>query len=226
MLAENRRPDLMTAAGYYLSSMVTLATKIKGFRWHAKGDHWVKLRNGLSFYWQKPMDLWEIKEVAIDRQYEAVKSLKGGEVVIDIGAGIGDFALTAARAGATVLAFDKDNNRVNRLKKNIKTNQLTGIKVWVQEVKSLDELMTSHRIRRCDFLKVDCEGAEYPIFKQSSTRSLQRVKHMAMEAHLFTGKMEEDFDRLVARLRKLGFDCQVFNNEVHRQLKMVFATNR
>lgn len=48
---------------------------------------------------------------------------------------------------------------------------------------SLDDLFSKYNIEHCDFLKIDCEGAEYPIFYSSSISTLNKIDTISMEFH-------------------------------------------
>jgi hypothetical protein len=101
---------------YYLGSLVRI---LAGFRqpfavlrllaWR----NWstpvtVALRDGCRFLVRSSMDIWSVKESALDRFYERGGEVRDGWTVIDVGAGIGDFTVHAARAtpSGRVLAFE------------------------------------------------------------------------------------------------------------------------
>lgn len=231
MLSNGRKPSILTASKYYFVSMITLAKKVDLVSWvksyiknRPRGDDiLLKLRDGHRFYVRRVMDVWEIKEVVIDRQYEWVRRIRNGDVVIDVGAGIGDFDITADQAGAEVYAYDIDSERIRLLKRNICLNHTKKVRAGVKEVKSIDELMEENKLNRCDFLKIDCEGAEYPIFTKTTDKTFKKIGFMAMEAHLFTSKMQKSYDKLIRRFLKLGYEVKIFNNDVHANIRFVFC---
>jgi FkbM family methyltransferase len=51
------------------------------------------------------------------------------------------------------------------------------------ECVTLAEIFETHRIERCGFLKVDCEGAEYEILLQAPASILARIDRVALEYH-------------------------------------------
>jgi FkbM family methyltransferase len=51
------------------------------------------------------------------------------------------------------------------------------------ECTTLDEIFTAHRIKRCQVLKLDCEGAELEILENSSPETLKRVSKIVGEYH-------------------------------------------
>ena len=47
----------------------------------------------------------------------------------------------------------------------------------------LADLFTNYGVKRCGLLKLDCEGAEFPILYAAPDWALQRVEQMVMELH-------------------------------------------
>ncbi len=72
---------------------------------------------------------------------------------------------------------------------------------------TLDQVFDREAIDRCDFLKLDCEGAEYEILGAASDETLGRVDRIAMEWHRLAEG--HDPDALADRLRSLGFSVDV-----------------
>lgn len=68
------------------------------------------------------------------------------------------------------------------------------------------ESMTLEQIisEEVDFLKMDCEGAEYEILMQSSDETIAKIQKISMEWH--SGK--QAFLELKAFLQERGFECE------------------
>jgi FkbM family methyltransferase len=60
---------------------------------------------------------------------------------------------------------------------------------------TLPEIFEKHRIARCDFLKMNCEGAEYEILYRTPPEYLRRIDRIALEYHA-----TEDKERLAREL--------------------------
>jgi FkbM family methyltransferase len=77
-----------------------------------------------------------------------------------------------------------------------------GIGVQTRAVQSttLDSVLDDFQIETCDFLKMDCEGAEYGILANTSQKSFDRIARISLEAHY--GRCQEAVDSLV----KAGFE--------------------
>jgi FkbM family methyltransferase len=77
-----------------------------------------------------------------------------------------------------------------------------GKGVQTRSVKSvtLDSLFSDSRIGRCDFLKMDCEGAEYEILASTSHASFRRIARISVECH------ENRMHEAVTTLKNAGFE--------------------
>ena len=51
------------------------------------------------------------------------------------------------------------------------------------ETTTLKNIFDQNKIKQCDFLKMDCEGAEYEIFYKTPKRYLDRIRSISMEYH-------------------------------------------
>ncbi|MBR9699275.1 FkbM family methyltransferase [Candidatus Woesearchaeota archaeon] len=75
---------------------------------------------------------------------------------------------------------------------------------------TIKEIMDHHNIKRCGFLKLDCEGAEYEILMSTPKGYLKRIKNIALEYHdVGTARRDE----LVEFLKKAGFTVRAKGNE-------------
>lgn len=72
---------------------------------------------------------------------------------------------------------------------------------------SLGQLFEEANVTQVDWLKLDCEGGEYEIFRHATASDWVRVHRLAMEFHEF-GPDQHHAD-LVATLKRHGFNVQV-----------------
>ncbi len=73
--------------------------------------------------------------------------------------------------------------------------------------RSLGALMDEHGLRAVNFLKVDCEGAEYPIFRNLAPEHWSRIERVAMEFHeLRPGDRHRE---LVSLFEQHGFHVEI-----------------
>ncbi len=126
--------------GYYLRSTVPLLTRIHSplvvlrtfLRLPGPRPFLVRLRDkpALSFWVRSAMDLWVLKEVCLEREYERFGfTPQDGWRVLDIGAGLGEFALWVAALcpQAQVYAYEPFPPSFDLLDRNIRQNGLTNV---------------------------------------------------------------------------------------------------
>jgi FkbM family methyltransferase len=87
-----------------------------------------------------------------------------------------------------------------------------GKEVAEVPVMTLAGWMQKHAIHHIDFLKLDCEGAEYDILFGATDELLAKIKTISMEFHDMK-KREMTGLRLAERLRKAGFTIVKFVHE-------------
>lgn len=72
---------------------------------------------------------------------------------------------------------------------------------------TLTSIMGNYKLDKIDFLKLDCEGSEYPIIYNAPSAVLEKISALAIETH--PGKSErENKNSLVSHLRQHGFKIQ------------------
>jgi FkbM family methyltransferase len=79
-------------------------------------------------------------------------------------------------------------------------------------VMTLSRLMVKHDLHQIDFLKLDCEGAEYDILFGAEDDLLAKIKTISMEFHDMKSR-EMTGIRLHERLKKAGFTIVKFVHE-------------
>jgi len=215
------------ALKYYLISIKTLLQKTN--YWiipfvFIKYPVLIKTNKGVNLWVSNLMDIWTLKEVILDQQYEQIRKLKEKDIVIDIGASIGDFSILASKNAEKVYSFEINDERIFLLKKNIVQNNCSNIDINKKFVISLEPIFKEKHIKKVNFLKIDCEGGEYKIINNTSNNNLRKVDHFAFEIHLFDDIMRKKYLLLKRKLTKNGFKLIEKNNSVHSYLKFLFAT--
>ena len=73
---------------------------------------------------------------------------------------------------------------------------------------TLDDIFDRFALTRIHYLKVDCEGAEYEIFENGTSR-LRQIDRISMETHTTSDRKSADLERL---LRAHGFAVRLFRD--------------
>ena len=81
---------------------------------------------------------------------------------------------------------------------------------------TLDDVFRRFSLTKIDYLKIDCEGAEYEILENAVSR-LPQIRRISMETHTTFDRKAEDIEKL---LRRHDFDVRLFGD--HR----LYATRR
>jgi FkbM family methyltransferase len=84
---------------------------------------------------------------------------------------------------------------------------------------SLEQMLAD--IPACDFLKIDCEGAEFDILLNASPFALAKIRNIALEYH--DGFTPHTHQQLADFLRSHGFTVDCFPNPVHAHLGLMSA---
>lgn len=167
------------------------------------------------------------------------------KVVVDIGANIGGFTALSAETAKIVYAFEPDKENFRLLQENTKkfsnvklfdcgigdkgkrtlygggTNygnySLTKIDDRLNDEQTITCYPLSHfKLGEIDFLKCDCEGAEYEIFKEDIP-----AKEIIIEAH-FVYIFPEKFEWLQNTLKERGYMIKIRNSDAQSS-KMIYA---
>jgi len=219
-------------------------------------------RAGLDFTVRGKMDLWSLKEAFLDRFYEkAGVPVGNGWTVVDIGAGIGEFTLFAARQGrdSRVYAFEPFPESYGLLQENLRQNAIDRVQafhlgVWSLSGKialdlspreplqlksqavsgsgndhqvlvdciSLDDLLRKLDLEKIDLMKLDCEGAEYPILYSCSSQVFDRIDRVVMEYH--DSLPPNCHPDLVRFLQAQGYQVRSVPNVVHKEIGYLYAS--
>lgn len=146
---------MKTRLRYYLSSIFTLLGKIKN--WPAplllalgKSNVMIYLKNGCRFKVRSLMDVWIIKETCLDRDYEVNGvPIQDGWTVIDIGAGLGDFAVCVGHEHPNnrIYAYEPAPESLALFKENITLNAIKNVQAFQTAVGATTVEMTLRTTR-------------------------------------------------------------------------------
>ncbi len=125
---------------YYLRSIPTLlagvrswGTALRLLAGRPSSPLTVRLRNGCAFRVRSFMDLWIIKETCLDRDYENDFPPIGEDwMVVDIGAGLGDFSVCAAwrHPDRKIAAFEPFLESFSLFQENLRLNGIRNVQAF------------------------------------------------------------------------------------------------
>ena len=222
----------------------------------------VRLDGGFRFRVSTRMDVWILKESCLDRDYERGARIESDWTVVDVGAGMGDFTVHAARLcpRGRVYAFEPLPESFARLEEHLRVNGVTNARAFPEAIAGADGTLAlytvtglsgQHRtagdgsdrsgapievpattlaavferlsIARCDFLKIDCEGAEFEILLGLADAALARIARIALEYHdHVTPHSHEELARF---LEDRGFRVRIHPSPAWRELGFLYAEN-
>jgi len=115
------------------------------------------------------------------------------------------------------LYLNENNSIVNNIFK--KTSQIEEI-----DVISLSSCLKKYNIEKIDFLKMDCEGAEFEIILGLTDETLKKIKKISMEVH----GMREEYvvEDLVKFLQQHNFTVKMKSTSKDEKLSMLYAENK
>ncbi|HZR99417.1 MAG TPA: FkbM family methyltransferase [Chloroflexota bacterium] len=126
---------LASRLAYYLTSIPTLLLGVRNWPTMAAVSLGVPVRRPLvvrarprplAFHVRSAMDVWTVKETCLDHFYDLGR-LRAGDVrvVVDLGAGFGDFAIYAASRypRSTVYAYEPSPESFVMLQENVRLNR-------------------------------------------------------------------------------------------------------
>jgi FkbM family methyltransferase len=258
---------------YYLSSIPTLLFRFRNLPLilaaflglPLRKPFLIRLKNGCQFKVRGAMDIWIIKETVLDRDYEVHGvPIEDGWTVFDIGAGLGDFAISVARRhpNCRVYAYEPFAESLMLLHANLALNGVTTVRAFPYAIgagagqlqlqtssgiavkhstaqaapvvssaagievqsKTLAQVFEELNLDHCDFLKMDCEGAEYDILLTCSPDTLDKIRHISLEYH--DGVTRFSHRDLADFLQRAGFDVRTTPNPAHHEIGFLSAVNR
>jgi len=193
--------------------------------------------------------VWMIQEYSDDNF-----SINNDDVIIDVGAHIGLFALFASQfcKNGKIFCYEPIKENYKILIENIEMNQIqnifpnnlavtketsrvkiflnddqSGHSMFIQnknfvevDSKSLSDIFIDNGIKECDFLKLDCEGAEYEIIESLPSDLFTKINKTAIEYHMFDTKPEL-LEQLINKLKQFSFS--VHTRSLFADIGFLFA---
>lgn len=167
----------------------------------------MSIYEGLQKVEVNPEVLQVQQEIEIDGIYEKFFPISEGDLVVDIGAHVGVFTRKAARVASKVYALEPDplffkdlqkqacdkiiviNKGISDVTRKAKmisdghANAVGDVGVDIELV-NFKDVLKEYGIKKIDFLKVDCEGGEYPLFIEHTEWLAKNCTKIAGEFHI------------------------------------------
>lgn len=143
-----------------------------------------------------------VYEIFVKQVYCQQVTIQAHDIVVDIGANVGVFALYAARkTSGAIFAVEPAPQLAAGLARNLELNAMKNARVWrgalgggagtlaladwdaTAPIQSLPRFMDENQLDQIDFLKMDCEGAEGVVLQTTPLTYLKRVRKIALEFH-------------------------------------------
>jgi FkbM family methyltransferase len=129
-------------------------------------------------------------------------------------------AAVAATSGPLTLytfAGHAEQNSVNPLRAHADAQALTV------EALTLADIFEQLAIAHCDFLKIDCEGAEFEMLLNAPPELFSRIRHICMEYH--DGVTAFSHADLLRHFERLGLQARHFPSPVLPNEGFIYAYN-
>ena len=165
--------------------------------------------DGYKFYFEKIEDgsnIWEYL-----KNYYDISNITHKEVIVDVGANIGDFSIFLSKKAKKIYSFEPIPKVYKKFKKNIALNKIKNIKAYNLAISNKDGILKMTNPEnsvvskldsngqlnvktiswnkldkmtpeKIDLLKIDIEGGEYLLINQP--KILDKVDEIRMELHL------------------------------------------
>ena len=222
-----------------------------------KKDHVIfETRSGLKIKIRvNSTDLMALTHVWMIQEYSDDDfPISNDDVIIDVGAHIGLFALFASQfcKNGKIFCYEPIKENYKILIENIEMNQIqnifpnnlavtkktsrvkiflnddqSGHSMFIQnknfvevDSKSLSDIFIDNGIKECDFLKLDCEGAEYEIVESLSSDLFTKINKTAIEYHMVDTKPEL-LEQLINKFKQFSFS--VHTRSLFADIGFLFA---
>ena len=119
------------------------------------------------------------------------------------------------------LYIDKNNQIGNSIFRTDETTESEKVDSF-----SLGDFVKKNKIEKIDFLKIDCEGAEFEILLNLDKELMKNINRISAEVH--ENSNTDSIDKLVDFLSKNNFGVSISNllDDSTTKLSMLYAENK
>lgn len=88
-------------------------------------------------------------------------------------------------------------------------------------ITTLDQIFQNHKIKKCDLLKMDCEGAEFEILFNTSGQTFKKIKNLVLEYH--DGLTKHSHCQLINFLKDKKFTVKKHPHPLEENIGIIYA---
>ena len=89
--------------------------------------------------------------------------------------------------------------------------------------RTLQHIFDSNNLEICDYLKLDCEGAEYEIIASLPSEYFKKIKQIYIEYH-FSDSKSDMLDNMIKKLEQMSFS--MINEPLEQGIGSIYAVNK
>ena len=86
---------------------------------------------------------------------------------------------------------------------------------------TLNDLFKEYRLKKCDFLKIDCEGGEYDILQNTKREMFSKIRQISLEFHEMLPA--QNHQKLVTLLRNAGYKVRYGYHKIENNIGYIYA---
>lgn len=187
------------------------------------------MSNNFQFDWGRSSQAhisYTTRDLFTNRIYEKKFPVEEGDIVVDIGATVGEFVYSIlSKKPKHCYAVEPISVFFDTLKKNVQGNPVSFSNVAISDSPNVKihwdgytetcrtltfkQFIQENRLFNIDFLKVDCEGGEYDIFSNENIDFLKTIPKIVAEFHTGPNDFTQRFQKIKNNLRnfkKISFE--------------------
>ena len=87
----------------------------------------------------------------------------------------------------------------------------------------MQNIFDSNKLDTCDYLKLDCEGAEYEIIESLPNEYFKKIKQIYIEYH-FSDSKHKMLENMIKKLEQMSFS--IVKEPLEQSMGSIYAVNK
>jgi FkbM family methyltransferase len=121
------------------------------------------------------------------------------------------------------IAGNKDDKKLYKFESISHSFTRTGDDFDIVHCTDLNSFIETNNISQVDYLKMDCEGAEFEILYSIKDEIFKKIRYMCIEYHNYSQKAEYNDNTLLKFLKSKGYDILEHNETVEALVGIIKA---